>query len=243
MDQHRDEPGQTTAQRPRIYKDLLLFQLTALTFLIDQFTKFVVREFLALQESFPDEGFFRITHTFNTGSAFGLFQDQNTPLIVASVVGITILALIYRGQRRPTNLLRLSLGLQLGGATGNLLDRLRMGHVTDFVDVGPWPIFNVADSSIVVGLLMLAWMFMVAGTSKQQGAGSQEGLEQVSTPVPQTDMEYESQTSTPMCYEEGNDRGEHAPTPADPQEKPGDCRPSSEDEEFSGRRSIPPVGE
>ena len=167
MDQHRDERGPTTAQRPAIYKDLLLFQLTALIFLVDQLSKFVVRRFLDFQESIPEEGFFRITHTFNTGSAFGLFQDQNFPLILASVVGITILALIYRGQRRPTNLLRLSLGLQLGGAAGNLLDRVRMGHVTDFVDVGPWPIFNVADASIVVGLLMLMWMFMVADTSKK----------------------------------------------------------------------------
>jgi len=74
--------------------------------------------------------------------------------------------LIYRSQRHPGNLLSLSLGLQLGGAAGNLLDRVRMGHVTDFVDVGSWPIFNVADASIVVGLALLAWMFLISDSNK-----------------------------------------------------------------------------
>ena len=234
MVQRRDETGPITTPRPAIYKDLLLFQLTALVFSVDQLSKILVRRFLDFQESIPEEGFFRITHTFNTGSAFGLFQDQNFPLILASVVGITILALIYRGQRRPSNLLRLSLGLQLGGAAGNLLDRLRVGHVTDFVDVGPWPIFNVADTSIVVGLLMLAWMFMVSDTSKQQGVGSQKAPEQANTPAPKTARE---------CNAQADDRCEHVSAPADPQEKPGDCSPSAEDEEFSGRRSVPPMGE
>ena len=154
--------GGGPTQRTPIYKDLLLLQLALLVFLIDQFTKFLVRELLVLRESFPTDGFVRITHTFNTGSAFGLFQDQNTPLILVSFVGITVLVFIYGSQRLPTGLLRLSLGLQLGGAVGNLLDRLRLGHVTDWVDVGPWPVFNVADASIVTGLALLAWLFLVA---------------------------------------------------------------------------------
>ena len=157
MSQHRDESG----RRPPVYKDLFLLQLAALVFVTDQFTKFLVRQFLVFRESYPEDGFFRITHTYNTGSAFGLFQDQNLPLILVSLVGITILLLIYRSQRRPSILLRLSLGLQLGGAAGNLLDRLRLDHVTDFVDVGAWPIFNLADASIVTGLVLLAYMFLV----------------------------------------------------------------------------------
>ncbi len=160
------ESGPVAIPRRPIYKDAVLLQLVAIVFLSDQFTKWLVREFLELRESFPADGFFRLTHTFNTGSAFGLFRDQNLPLILVSVVGITILMLIYRSQRQPGNLLRLSLGLQLGGASGNLLDRVRLGHVTDFVDVGSWPIFNVADASIVVGLTMLAWMYLVADGSK-----------------------------------------------------------------------------
>ena len=140
----------TVTHRIPIYKDFVLIQLAALIFVIDQFSKFLVRDQLSLRESFPADGFFRFTHTFNTGSAFGIFQDQNTPLILVSFLGIVILIMIYRSQRMPTGLLRLSLGLQIGGALGNLVDRLRLGHVTDFVDVGTWPVFNVADASITV---------------------------------------------------------------------------------------------
>ena len=142
-------PASNGHLRSAIYKDLVLLQLALLVFLTDQISKFLVREFLSLHESIPPGGFFRITHTYNTGSAFGLFQDQNAPLILASLVGVTVLILIYYSQRRPTTLFRLSLGLQLGGAVGNVLDRVLWGHVTDFLDVGPWPVFNVADASIV----------------------------------------------------------------------------------------------
>ena len=121
------------------------------------------------------KGFFRITHTYNTGSAFGLFQGQNTPLIVVAIVGIFILGMIYRTQRPPSNLLRLSLGLQIGGAIGNLTDRLLFGHVTDFLDVGAWPIFNLADSSIVVGLVLLAWVFLRPG--RRQTESTVESLD------------------------------------------------------------------
>ena len=153
-----------SADTPRIpiYKDFVLIQLAILVFVIDQFSKFLVMDQLLYRESFPATGFFRFTHTFNTGSAFGIFQNQNTPLIVVSIIGIAILVLIYRSQRMPTGLLRLSLGLQIGGAFGNLLDRLRLKHVIDFIDVGDWPVFNLADASIITGLVILAWIFLVA---------------------------------------------------------------------------------
>ena len=243
MDHHPNEARPTIAQRPAIYKDLILFQLTVLIFLVDQFTKFVVRELLDFQESFPGEGFFRITHTFNTGSAFGLFQDQNFPLILASLVGITILALIYRSQSRPSNLLRLSLGLQLGGAAGNLLDRLRMGHVTDFVDVGSWPIFNVADASIVVGLLLLAWMFISAETTKKQVAVSAGTLEHSNEATIEVPAENISQGGASPVNEPDDEPVEQVSAAGDPQKKPSDGAPSADDEEFSGRRSAPPLGE
>lgn len=163
---------QTTGDRKRapIYRDFLLIQLAVFIFLADQFSKYLVRESLLLYESFPREGFLRITHTFNTGSIFGLFQGQNTPLILVSFIGVAVLILLYRTQRYPTGLLRLSLGLQLGGAFGNLVDRVRLGHVTDWVDVGPWPIFNVADASIVSGLILLAWLFIMAERSSREPA-------------------------------------------------------------------------
>ena len=162
-------------RRTPIYKDFVLIQLATLIFVIDQFSKFVVRDQLHYLESFPATGFFRFTHTFNTGSAFGIFQNQNTPLIFVSIIGIGILILIYRSQRAPTSLLRLSLGLQIGGATGNLMDRLVLKHVTDFIDVGTWPVFNLADASIVTGLVILAYIFMVAESGDAKDSGPTSG--------------------------------------------------------------------
>ena len=156
--------------RTPIYKDFVLIQLAILIFVIDQFSKFLVRDQLLFRESFPRDGFFRFTHTFNTGSAFGIFRDQNTPLILVSIVGVAILIMIYRSQRRPSNLLRLSLGLQIGGALGNLIDRVRLGHVTDFMDVGDWPIFNIADASIITGLVILAYIFLIAEPEDKKAA-------------------------------------------------------------------------
>ena len=158
--------------RTPIYKDFVLIQLAILVFVIDQFSKFLVRDQLLFRESFPATGFFRFTHTFNTGSAFGIFQNQNTPLILVSIIGIAILVMIFRSQRAPTGFLRLSIGLQIGGALGNLLDRLRLGHVTDFIDVGAWPVFNLADASIITGLVILAWVFLIAEQNDKKVSGS-----------------------------------------------------------------------
>ena len=154
--------GEKRAGRLPIYRDFILIQLAALVFFLDQFSKYLVREFLYLHESFPADSFFRITHTFNTGSIFGIFQGQNTAFILVSFVGVAVLLLLYHSQRFPAGLLRLSLGLQLGGAFGNLLDRVRLGHVTDWVDIGPWPVFNVADACIVTGLVILAGLFVMS---------------------------------------------------------------------------------
>ena len=163
-------PSSGPVVKTPIYRDLLVLQLALLVFLLDQFSKFLVREMLPLRHSFPYDGLFRITHTYNTGSAFGIFQGQNTPLIFVSFAGILILALIYRSQARPSNLLRFSLALQLGGAFGNLLDRVRLGHVTDFIDIGPWPVFNLADASIVTGLVILAWVFLRPNRTPERDA-------------------------------------------------------------------------
>lgn len=146
-----------------IYRDFTLLQLAVVFFLLDQLTKFLARAYLPYGYSWPWRGFFRFTHTENTGSIFGILQGQNTPLIFVSCIGLCVLIMVYYSQPRPTNLLRLSLALQLGGAFGNLLDRLRLGAVTDFIDVGPWPVFNLADASIVTGLLLLVWVLLRSG--------------------------------------------------------------------------------
>ena len=139
------------------FSELYVAALLVVTFVLDQLTKSWIRSHLLLGESIPEHGFVRITHTYNTGSAFGLFPNQTIVLTLASLAGISILLLFLRKQTVPGRWLYTSLGLQLGGAAGNLVDRLTLGRVTDFVQIGWWPVFNLADSSIVIGLAILAW--------------------------------------------------------------------------------------
>ena len=139
-----------------LYRDALLIATVLTVFVVDQVSKLVVKNSLLPYESWPRDGFVRITHGSNSGTAFGLFPDQTTFLIVASFFANGFLFYFYRTQAMPSVFLRLAIGLQLGGAFGNLLDRVRSGVVVDFIDVGPWPIFNLADSSIVVGIALLA---------------------------------------------------------------------------------------
>ena len=144
------------------YRDRLLPLTIATVLIIDQVSKYLVRANLALYESWPRDGFFRFTYGTNTGTAFGLFPNQTVVLIVASFLAIGFLFYFYRSQALSSRVLRLAIGLQLGGAFGNLVDRLRGGAVTDFIDVGWWPIFNLADSSIVIGIGLLLATVMVS---------------------------------------------------------------------------------
>jgi signal peptidase II len=149
------------------YADRVLLGAIVAVLVVDQLTKYLVRTNMALGDSWPAEGLFRLTYGTNSGSAFGLFPNQTVPLIAASLIAIGFLAYFYRTQARPTSILRLAIGLQLGGAFGNLSDRLREGSVVDFIDVGWWPIFNVADSSIVVGMAVLIGVLVLADATPQ----------------------------------------------------------------------------
>ena len=156
--------------RIRWYRDRLLLATILAVFLLDQASKLLVRATLPLHESWPEDGPFRITHGTNTGTAFGLFPNQTLFLILASVLAIGFIYYFYRAHALPSRLLRAAIGLQLGGAVGNLFDRLRSGAVVDFIDVGWWPIFNLADSSIVIGIgLLVAVTFFGSEDRPQRG--------------------------------------------------------------------------
>ena len=134
---------------------------TALVVLaLDQLTKATVRQFLLSSGTYstPLIGeWVKLTYVENRGAAFGLLQNQSAFFIL---VGVIVVAGILVGQRFvPTHqtALAVCLGMQLGGATGNMIDRMRFGHVFDFVDLTFWPVFNVADSAIVVGVAILAY--------------------------------------------------------------------------------------
>ncbi len=141
---------------------------------LDQLTKWLVTENLMRGESWPDSGFFRITHAWNTGTAFGLLEGQGGILTVVSFGAVIALYWVYRSVTDPSVIIRVAFGLLLGGAFGNLIDRIRLGHVTDFVDVGRWPIFNVADSSILVGIAVMFTYFWLTEDRKTREA-SQDG--------------------------------------------------------------------
>lgn len=131
----------------------------------DQLSKVWIRFNLALGESIPETGLFRITHVHNTGAIFGIFPDQSFLLSIVAIVGIVILLLITLFFFRHSPLLagpnqKLALGLILGGTVGNLIDRIRLGGVTDFIDIGFWPAFNVADSAVVVGSIIFAYSLL-----------------------------------------------------------------------------------
>lgn len=155
--------------RLRLPGDLVFFLVAALVVGLDQLTKYLVRANLALGESFPDEGPVRIIHVTNTGAAFGILQGQTVFLVITTFLGLAAILLYYLYPPMEHGVLRLALGLQLGGAVGNLTDRVRVGKVTDFVDVGPWPAFNVADSSIVVGVTVIVSFFLLAEYWQRRG--------------------------------------------------------------------------
>ena len=139
---------------------------------LDQLTKSLVIANLAPGQSWPETGFLRITHAWNTGTAFSLLQGQSALLTWVSFGAVIALYFVYRSVESPTVWVRMAFGMLLGGAFGNLADRLRIGHVTDFIDVGPWPIFNVADSSIVVGIAVLFLFFWMTSNDKEKRAAA-----------------------------------------------------------------------
>jgi len=133
--------------------DLVFFGVAFAVIVLDQVTKAVIRRTLLLGESWPDAGWFvRITHVTNSGAAFGMLQGQTPFLVVTSLLGLGAILLYYLYPPMEHGVLRIALGLQLGGAIGNLSDRLRVGEVTDFINFRHFPAFNVADSAITVGI-------------------------------------------------------------------------------------------
>lgn len=138
---------------------------------LDQFTKFLVRHSLSPGESFPEGWWVKLTYVTNTGAAFGILQGQVGFLIFSSFVGLLVILFYYWWPPRRSPYLWVTLGLVLGGAAGNLIDRLRLGHVIDFIDFPHWPAFNVADSSIVIGIAFLAWLLVVG---KQEASCGRE---------------------------------------------------------------------
>ena len=143
-------------------KYLIALSTAFFVVLLDQLTKFLIRNNLKLGDSIPIiKNIFHFTYVTNTGSAFGLFKGFNLFFVLFSIA--VIIAIFYYLRRKideEEKFLQLAIGLLLGGTIGNMLDRLSLGFVVDFLDFRVWPVFNAADSAVtasVVILIILLW--------------------------------------------------------------------------------------
>jgi len=144
---------------------------------LDQWTKSLVRANIPVGGMWlPDSlqwlhPYARIVHWYNTGAAFGMFKQGSMVFTVLAFIVIGLILYYYPQVDQADWSLRLAMSMQLGGATGNLIDRLTIGHVTDFISVGKFAVFNVADASITVGAAVLflgVWMMERAEKMKQK---------------------------------------------------------------------------
>ena len=148
------------------WRNVVFFLTAVLVVAADQLSKIWIR-FYPQESSIFEAGFFRIIHTHNTGAAFGLFQGHSLALSIVALMGIAVILLYallfsHRYPSLDTMPNRVALGLILGGTAGNLIDRLNpnLGGVTDFISIGIWPAFNIADSTIVVGVIFFAYSLL-----------------------------------------------------------------------------------
>jgi len=139
---------------------------------VDQVTKSLVRTRLPVQGVWSPwpwlTPYARIVHWYNSGVAFGMFQGMNGVFVVLAI--LVSVAILYYFPRVPRKdwALRLAMGMQLAGAVGNLIDRIKFGNVTDFISVGNFAVFNVADASISVGVAILILVVWIQDMKKKK---------------------------------------------------------------------------
>jgi len=144
---------------------LILFGCVGLlVILADQLTKLWIRDWSDLTPGgiLFEAGFFKIIFVKNTGAVFGIFKEHTQTIIIVAFIGIIIILLLVfllrsRWQFLDSLLVMTAVGLVMGGTVGNQIDRVWLGYVTDFIDVTVWPTFNIADSSAVVGTIILVY--------------------------------------------------------------------------------------
>jgi len=148
---------------------LVAVALTAVV--ADQVTKHVVASDLALDQKLNVAGPFSIHHVQNSGIAFGLFSSATAVVIALTAIALGWMLWFFArsGMRHPV--LPAALALVIGGSLSNLVDRVRLGHVTDFLDFRYWPAFNLADSFIVIGVAVLFATLLVSDRAPRRNAG------------------------------------------------------------------------
>ena len=161
----------------------IAFSLIALSLVFaDQFSKAWIRSNIAIGQSLPEGAFFHITHSQNTGAAFGIFQGHTPSLTVVSFIGAGIILVytFYLCRRFPflNNIVsKAALGAMFGGTVGNLIDRMTLGYVTDFIGVGTFPTFNVSDASITGGVGVFAGSLIYLLIKEKQEADATDEVD------------------------------------------------------------------
>jgi len=165
-----DQPAET-ATRARVF-DFWPMIVAAVVVIVDQITKaLVIRAFGP-----PDATTSKVIiphlldfqHDENTGAAFSLFQGRSTTLLLIGVIVIGVLIYYYRALPQGQPVLRIAVGGVLGGAVGNIIDRVRLGYVTDWIHFTHYPTFNVADSCITIGMVTLAFYLLFMDRSARR---------------------------------------------------------------------------
>ena len=157
---------------------------------LDQWTKSLVRTNIPMGGMWLPESlqwlhpYARIVHWYNTGAAFGMFKDGSMVFTVLAFIVIALILYYYPQVEKADWSLRVAMSMQLGGAAGNLIDRLTIGHVTDFISVGKFPVFNVADASITVGAAVLFLGIILMESAERKKA--KEATEQDIPPTEKT---------------------------------------------------------
>lgn len=141
--------------------DFYALLIAVVVVVFDQTTKAIIVATIDRGDSWPSEDWpIRLVHITNSGAAFGVLQDTGPLLVVASFIGVAIILAYMFTPGLTDPVLRYGLALMLGGALGNLIDRFTEGEVVDFIHFPRFPSFNVADSAITIGVLLLLWALM-----------------------------------------------------------------------------------
>lgn len=152
------------------------FLIIVITLVIDQLSKYFVQANMLCGESIPIlSPVFYLTYIQNPGAAFGILAHQTLFFVVVTLIVIGIIFYIYQFVVKRNEYMYIALGLLTGGAIGNLIDRLRIGRVVDFLDFRIWPVFNLADTAIVLGAGILVYYVWKHGEKKEKINEDAEG--------------------------------------------------------------------
>lgn len=163
----------------------LLIGIASLLLVLDQVTKAVVRANIPFGGSWMPldwlAPYFRFVHWENTGAAFGMFQNGGLIFGILAVIVSAFLIIYYAQLPKDETIMRVAMSMQLAGALGNLIDRILFGPVTDFISVGTFPVFNIADSSITVGTGLLILALLLYERKQKRAAVLVDGTVQESS--------------------------------------------------------------